>query len=295
MKKSFYASIICLIIPTAAYNVAAQSIVTDGLESYWNFEKNTIIAGKVKDIWGETDGKLMGKPKSVPGYYGDALEFDGLDDFVNLTNLGNFGEQVGTSTFEAWVKIGHNNGEMSLFSVEDECQKWGLKIHSGNNKEKDRIRQIYGSLVDIGEDVPEDRCQGYVSMRFTPVISDGKWHHVVYTRDVHTRNIVGNDGIRQRHSYKPLIYIDTNLISVSVWRMLHSPKYIPFVNPVYLGAAKIRGIDSQFFKGVIDEVRIYNRPLSEEELTQNYKADAGLGVESAEKLPVVWGNLKSKR
>ena len=73
---------------------------------------------------------------------------------------------------------------------------------------------------------------------------------------------------------------------------MHLPKYIPFVNPVYLGAANINGINVQFFKGVIDEVRIYNRPLTDEELIQNYESDVGLGVEPSDKLSTVWAALK---
>lgn len=273
------------------HNTIDASIVKDGLISYWTFEKNTIIGRKLKDIWGVNDAKFEGNPKLVSGYFGDALEFDGVDDYVNLTNLGNFGEQVGTSTFEAWVKLGNKNGEMSLYSVEDECVKWSIKFLSGNNKERDRIKQLIGTIMDLGEDIPRDGCRGFGSTRFTPRVSDGKWHHVVYTRDIFERELAGG---KVRQSFQALIYIDTNLISIPAWRILHLPKYIPFVNPVYLGAAKINGIVAQFFEGVIDEVRIYNRPLSEEELIQNYESDVGLGVELVDKLPIVWGELKTR-
>ena len=101
-----YVYILILILLVSTHGTTDASIVTDGLVSYWNFEKNTIIRKNVKDIWGENDANIMGNPKLVSGYFGDALEFDGVDDYVNLTNLGNFGEQVGTSTFEAWVKLG---------------------------------------------------------------------------------------------------------------------------------------------------------------------------------------------
>ena len=78
--------------------------MTDGLVSYWTFDRQDITGDTVKDVWGENDGKIVGAPKIVDGQVGEALEFDGSDDYVNLTNLGNFGEQVGASTFEAWVK-----------------------------------------------------------------------------------------------------------------------------------------------------------------------------------------------
>jgi len=44
---------------------------------------------------------------------------------------------------------------------------------------------------------------------------------------------------------------------------------------------------------MLDEVRIYGRPLSEEEIQQNMGAE-GLSVEFADKLPETWGNIKSQ-
>ena len=183
MKVSHYKYILILILMASTYNTLHASIVTDGLVSYWTFDQNTILRRKVRDIWGVNDAKLVGNPKSVLGYFGDALQFDGDGDYVNLTNLGDFGEQVGTSTFEAWVKIGHKRSEMSLYSLDDECVKWGLKFLSGNNKDRDQITQLYGSIMDFGKDIPEDGCQGLVSMRYSPRVSDGKWHHCsIYKR-----------------------------------------------------------------------------------------------------------------
>lgn len=52
------------------------------------------------------------------------------------------------------------------------------------------------------------------------------------------------------------------------------------------------GEASGFFEGVFDEVRIYDRALTEEEVIHNYESGIGLGVEATEKLPTVWGALK---
>jgi hypothetical protein len=50
-----------------------------------------------------------------------------------------------------------------------------------------------------------------------------------------------------------------------------------------------------FFQGIFDEVRIYNCALTHEEVIRNYKSGIGLGVEPIQKLPTVWGALKTKR
>ena len=69
--------------------------------------------------------------------------------------------------------------------------------------------------------------------------------------------------------------------------------FAPFVEPVYIGAANNRGAVERFFPGTIDEVRIYNRPLTAPEVIQNFESKIGLGVEPTEKLPIVWGTLKT--
>ena len=70
--------------------------------------------------------------------------------------------------------------------------------------------------------------------------------------------------------------------------------FIPFTAPVYLGAGNNRGNAEGFFNGIIDEVRIYNRPLTDAEILQNFESKTGLSVEPAQKLPTVWGALKTK-
>lgn len=57
------------------------------------------------------------------------------------------------------------------------------------------------------------------------------------------------------------------------------------------------GADSNganLFVGIVDEVRVYNRALSEDEVSQNMQAE-GLAVRSAGKLAVAWGWVKTSK
>ena len=115
--------------------VYALQHVTDGLVSYWTFDKSNISGRKVEDVWGDNNATIKGNPKVVTGQIGEALEFDGSEDYVNLTNLGDFGSQVGSSTFEAWIKVDHKNSGMALFRVRDKkCMRWELNIYSGEKR-----------------------------------------------------------------------------------------------------------------------------------------------------------------
>ncbi len=275
-------------IVVSALNATAKSIVTDGLVSYWTFEKHTIIGEKVEDKWGDNDVTIEGNPKNVLGYLGDALEFDGTDDYVNLTNLGDFGENVGTSTFEAWVKVEHKGGAMTLFDVQDECMKWGLNFITNNKGKNDGIEHISGTIIKVDEELPRDLCQGFGEFLIIPTVTDGRWHHIAYTANIVERNRLGVSKFQQLR-----IYINTKQVNRGSLMALLSPKFISFINPVYLGAANNKGVVRHFFKGTIDEVRIYNRPLTADEVTQNYNSKVGLSVEPADKLSIIWGKLKS--
>ena len=70
---------------------------------------------------------------------------------------------------------------------------------------------------------------------------------------------------------------------------MFSGTFILFVKPVHLGA----GDNQNFFKGIIDEVRIYNRPLTEAEVVQNFESRTGLSVELNRPLPIAWGRVKT--
>ena len=66
-------------------------------------------------------------------------------------------------------------------------------------------------------------------------------------------------------------------------------------SPLHIGKSHQDGNAARrFFKGLIDEVSIYNRALSEDEIEQNRTAQ-GLAVKpSAEKLALTWGGIKVK-
>ena len=103
MKRLSFLLTFTLTITMFSHNGYTEPFVTDGLVSYWTFDRQDIDDDIINDVWGKNNAKRRGARK-VNGRVNGALEFDGIDDYVNLTNLGDFGSQVGSSTFEAWVK-----------------------------------------------------------------------------------------------------------------------------------------------------------------------------------------------
>ncbi len=301
----------------------AENIVTDGLVSYWTFDRDDIIGHTVKDVWGENNATIVGTPMIVNGHLKDALKFDGIKDYVNLTTLGDFGAKLDFSTVEVWIKTDYKETWTTIFkTIGHGCGNsgvmgWGIDINRTSEEPDDRrqgiqmalldenlklddedIKDIFGHKLIFGEDViliylasfwkNKNGCSRSWSMYRFP-ISDGEWHHLVYTI-----KHVDENGAEWRES---ALFIDATLNRISKFSSIvpnTRSKYVPFSEPVYLGAGNNRGRAEGFFNGIIDEVRIYDRPLTEAEIMHNYQSTTGLAVDRTDKLPTVWGALKKK-
>lgn len=283
---TFALMLVCVFLSSEIYG---EPFVTNGLVSYWTFDKEHIANQTAKDVWGKNDATLFGNPRFVDGQVKDALEFDGIDDYVNLSNLGDFGSQLNSSTFEAWVKTSYKEDWTTLVKVVgNECYSWGIDFN----------RQI-GSTGQFFEDIDErdtfkadhiyskirfksqSECPTSIKTSLIP-ISDGKWHHIVFV------NYVARDSLRK------VWYVDGNPESNSGQSWSESDTFLSFEEPVYLGAGNNKGIAERFFHGSIDEVRLYNRPLTKAEVKQNFASNTKLSVESRHKLTTVWGLIKKK-
>ena len=98
-------------------------------------------------------------------------------------------------------------------------------------------------------------------------LRDGDWHHAVGT--------VSKKG--QIH------YIDGENVGTNP-----NPVEFERKSTVVIGQRPGRGL---LWEGKLDEIRVYGRPLSENEIRQNMEAK-GLSVQAAAKLPEIWGRIK---
>ncbi|MDE0315307.1 MAG: LamG domain-containing protein [Candidatus Poribacteria bacterium] len=282
MKKLYCLLTIAMTTVLFILNVTASNFVKDGLVSYWSFDKQHVRNNKVKDIWGENHGETGGNPKIISGHIEEAFQFDGTDDYVNLTNLGDFGSQLGSSTFEAWIIVDQKNDPMTLFRIQDTCMRWGFTINNVMKGTNDQLQHTIAHKLG-------NLCHGY-SMGLKPAkFSDGKWHHFVNTIDI----VVGDAPAKEK-KLQARFYKDGELFNSIALPLRQPATFVPFMKPFYLGSEGKHGNQTRFFKGAIDEVRIYNRTLTEAEVIQNFESRIGYSVEPLKKLPIIWATLKSK-
>jgi hypothetical protein len=235
-------------------NLNAQ-IVEDGLVSYWSFDKDTIKGKTVEDIWGENDGTMFGDPKVVNGKVGQALEFDGEDDYVEVPHNEAFTISGKIISIEAWIKTGAFPGKYGMV-----FGKRGTEYEVGINIDGEPVWFFLGN-----------NSLGTAKKK----LAEGEWWHVVWIWD--------------ESSGQSYIYMNAQ----EVGDYVTADKSADTTDPVVIGRDPGTADASKYqFAGIIDEVRFYNRALNEAEIQKNFRAQ-GFAVTELEKLTATWGKLKS--
>ena len=293
MKNMLVFYSVIIITLSLATPIVASLIVTDGLVSYWTFDLHDISDGIVKDVWGDNDVVMKGNPKIVPGYLKQGIKLDGLDDYVVMANGGNFTKQVEPFTFEIWFKTTYDRTLTAIYRVvEKSCNRGNMGIGicinaSSEQPERDFFNKKDSILIQRHQKREKGGCSGSTRIFKNPV-SDGKWHHLVFVRGRADKDVFGKEIIIS------ILYIDLDPTTIAITREIDPKENIPYTTPIYLGAINQAGVPHSFFDGIMDEVRIYNRGLSFDEIIQNYQSRTGLGVEPKRKLSTVWGTLKKR-
>jgi hypothetical protein len=267
MKINITLTLILMLIGTLVWGtptVLGQTrAVEDGLVSYWSFDKETIVGKRVRDLWGDNDGTIEGDPKVVKGKFGDALEFTPANmDAVNIgdprDNSLDFGKMT-DFTLEAWVKPENSGVSMRVIDKKDDTDTGYMIEHN--------ITEGFQPYASDG--------QGEVSR-----VLEGKTHFGEGW--IHFVGVFARKGDIE-------LYINADLIKS---KEMDSPgkENISNSSPFYIG----RRPSGEYWFGCLDEIRVYKRALSEEEIENNFRAQ-GLAVESFGKVAITWGRIKDSR
>ena len=199
--------------------------------------------GNADDIVGNNDGILQGGATFAPGMVGQAFSFDGSDDYVTFgTTVGNFGNSDFTIDF--WIKTSSTRQEGIL----------GKRRVCTHGSFFD-IRLGVGAQGKLNIDLDND-SQGsyYNNIVTTKTVNDTNFHHVAVVRQGTAASV----------------YIDGVLDVAGT-----TPGVTTIVNSSHLIAGKstCTGIDgTDFFTGLLDELEIFNRALTAEEIRAIYEA-----------------------
>ena len=231
---------------------AAQTrqAITDGLVSYWSFNKTSVNEKTVKDIFGTNDGTMNGNVEVVEGKVGEALKFSGGHvDCGADKSLIDVGDQM---TLEMWIKP-EKNGWAIIAGV----SKSGSNTYVIAWSNETRVDfNIWNGAVETWP------------LHSIAQLALNKWHHVAGVYD----------------GAEAVIYINGELDSKKKFEGVLKHNGENF----WMGARKSDEIP---YHGLLDELRLYNRGLSQAEIENNFDA-VGLAVEPTQKLALTWGMIK---
>jgi len=191
---------------------------------------------EVEDLsWLGNDGNTSGDISyDYYSKFGGAFEFDGVDDYINLT--GSEGGSLNITnalTLEVWVKPASLpfSGWGQIAGKYHDPNKIGYAIYTYDAMSY--LRMVLGNGTRYELDSPN--------------LVEGQWHHAALTFDGSTSR-----------GYLNGIEFASNL-SVTL-----NSTTLSFV------VGYFRATQNDFFNGTIDSVRVYNRSLSAEEIRSHY-------------------------
>ena len=200
------------------------------LVSYWKFDEGTGTVASDASGNGNS-GSLLNGPTWATGHAASAVSLDGVNDYVNIA------PKIATllnSTVAAWFKTTSTAAE-DIYS----------EGSSGDGTPLLRIVVNRSGVGNLGFE-HRDNANLMNSIHLPVNANNGAWHHVALVRTA-------------LNAWK--LYFDGALIA----SFMGSNPGALTVNRAAIGSL-LRTSPSSYFNGQIDEVRLYNRALTQAEV-----------------------------
>ena len=198
---------------------------------YLPFEENTGTMTKDLSGWGN-HGALINGPSWTNGKVGKCLSFDGVDDYVDVNDF----QLGGEITVEGWVyPTAH--------------QKWQRMIDFGNGPSSDNIVMAASAETTGRPQFGYSVGSTYYGIASPDAISLNSWHFLV--------GVLGGGRVK--------LYVD-NVLKADV----AGPAGVNNLKRTNNFIGRSNYSADAYFKGLIDEVRVYNRALTASEIQDHY-------------------------
>ena len=209
-----------------------------GLVGWWRFNKGEDLSIAYDSSGNSNNGTVEGGATYEPSPMGWALSFDGLDDYV-FCGSGDSLKPKQNITIEMWVKPSSTQNQYAdILGGHQNNQGYVVQQDSNN------LNNYYFAYNNDGTGT------GWQGMWITTTLISDKWQHFV----------VQKEGDIIRH------FLDGELsaigdVSGGIW---YSP-----IEPFYIGIG-FSLTSNRYFEGSIDDVRIWNFALPEDQLGKIY-------------------------
>ncbi len=229
---------------TVNFALISSTITPIGdLVGEWHFDEGT--EGLVGDSSGNGNNGTIHGTNMATGKIGTALEFDGLDDYVSIPDAPTL-NPVAEITLSAWVNpcVIPQDGWNKIIAkpytnYTTPWQQYALALHDN--------QFVFELNTEGAKDV----------IASTETLEPNTWYHVTGTYD----------GSEMR------IYVNAALNGT----IQKSGAIVAYPTDVHIGAGIYSDAETEYLNGTIDEVKIYSRALSAEEIRADYVAVSPVG------------------
>jgi PKD repeat protein len=228
--------------PTPAPNVTptpkpVTNNTKSGLVAAYSFEEKS--GATTADASGNGNhGTVSGAVRSSAGYSGSALKFDGVNDWVTINDSASLDVSSGI-TLEAWVNPAVVMKDWTSILLKEQPDDEIYTLYANSDKNKPMAAQwINGSITSY-----------FGGSNLTP----NKWWHLAATYDGQSQRLYVNGVLVSTRAQTGLIKQSNGVLRIggnSIW--------------------------GNYFNGLIDEVKIYNRGLSLAEIQKEYNTVNGV-------------------
>ena len=210
-----------------------------GIVSWWRFEDDA------KDEVGENDGTLQGSISFIDGKYGKAGNFDGSGDYISVAD--NSSLKFGTNDFSYAFWFNLKSGY--VVSANNQIQLFG-KRKGGQGNYETQINFNQNGKISTYIATPQ------INLLSTTEISIENWHHIAIVKD----------------NVNVYIYVN-NLLegTISTTANVDSDNPLVFGGETEFYNSGGNGGNPESFTGQIDEVMIFNRALTTEQVKAIYE------------------------
>jgi len=218
-----------------------SKIVTEDLVSYWTMDSKDLVGSvpnaTVKDIWGNNNGTTSGTiTTGATGKINEALEFDGVDDWVDCGSNSSMNIDASSFTFSVWLYVkGTSEGFFIGKGGAGNTDEY-LHIGSNYNGNDDLDLHFWADDLRVGGAIP----------------AYDEWFHATFRFDVDNleQSIwVNGDKVGSRTA-------DADLTNTDGYRLV-------------LGRDDP---ETRYWNGNLDELMFFDRALTESEIRRNYLA-----------------------
>ena len=247
MKKNLFTAVFVLIYLNAVSQSVPVYVPTSGLVAYYPFN------GNANDMSGNgNNGNVNGATLSIDRYgnSGTAYGFNGTSNYITVANSASLNSTNKTISLWARFTVEPSNatsGAMSLIS------KW-YQLTNCNNPFNDAFILTVGKLNNQTKFIASTNLYSQSTLASNNQLMTNSWYNIVFTHDV-----IGGGKL-----YVNGVLISNNNIGGNICTNQ---------NNLIIGADNNLGNLYRFFNGLIDDVGIWNRALTQEEVTNLYYAD----------------------